>query len=89
MSRYRFDLAGPDDDADLRHVLAATPMPGAIAVRLLQREPSWFAGRSCDGRSRQVLACRDRVDTGRLVGFGCRSIMRDVSSTAGRRTSAT
>ena len=75
MSRYRFELATPDDDADLRHVLAATPMEGRIAVAF-RREPSWFAGAVVDGRFRQVVACRD-TRTGRIIGFGCRSI-RDV-----------
>jgi hypothetical protein len=75
LSRYRFELATPDDDADLRHVLAATPMAGRIAVSF-RREPSWFAGAVVDGRFRQVIACRD-LKTGRMIGFGCRSI-RDV-----------
>jgi len=73
MIRYRIELAGPGDDADLRHILAATPMPGAISVSF-RREPSYFAGARVDGRIRQVLAAR-RLDTGQLVGFGCRSIM--------------
>jgi hypothetical protein len=72
MSRYRFELATPADDADLRHVLAATPMEGRIAVTF-RREPSWFAGAVVDGRFRQVIACRD-LQTGRIIGFGCRSI---------------
>src|SRR5580704_3276486 len=72
MSRYRFELATPDDDADLRHVLAATPMDGQIAVSF-RREPSWFAGAVVDGRFRQVVACRD-LRTGRIVAFGCRSV---------------
>jgi hypothetical protein len=72
MSRYRFELATPDDDADLRHVLAATPMGGRIAVAF-RREPSWFAGAVVDGRFRQVVACRD-LRSGRIIGFGCRSI---------------
>jgi hypothetical protein len=75
MSRYRFELATPDDDADLRHILAATPMEGRIAVAF-HREPSWFAGAVVDGHFRQVIACRDQ-HSGRLIGFGCRSI-RDV-----------
>lgn len=71
--RYRIDLAGPEDDADLRHILAATPMPGQISV-CFRREPSYFEGAHVDGRFRQVLAARN-VHTGRLVGFGCRSLM--------------
>src|SRR5262249_16635498 len=72
MSRFQFELAGPDADADLRHVLASTPMTGRIAVSF-QREPSWFGGAVVDGFSRQVVACRDR-ETGRIFGFGCRSL---------------
>jgi hypothetical protein len=72
MSRYQFELATPDDDADLRRVLAATPMEGQIAVSFC-REPNWFAGAVVDGRLRQVIACRD-LKTERIVGFGCRSI---------------
>lgn len=75
MSRFPFELAGPADDADLRHVLASTPMDGVIRVSF-QREPSWFAAPGVDGRVCQIVACRDR-DTGRIFGFGCRAI-RDV-----------
>jgi hypothetical protein len=72
MSRYRFELAGPADDAGLRDILAHTPMPGHIAVSF-RREPSYFAGAQVDGRFRQVLAVRDR-ESGRLVGFASRSL---------------
>jgi hypothetical protein len=72
MSRYRFELATPADDQDLRRIMAATPMAGRIAVGF-RREPSWFAGAAVDGRSRQVVACRD-MHSGRIIGFGCRSI---------------
>jgi hypothetical protein len=72
MSRYRFELASPADDEDLRRVLAGTPMDGRIQVAF-QREPSYFEGASIDGRFRQTIACRD-TDSGRIVGFGSRSI---------------
>ena len=72
MSQYRFELAGPDDDADLRHILAATPMEGSMVISF-RREPSYFAAAAVDGRFRQVVAAR-HVDSGRLVGFGSRSI---------------
>jgi hypothetical protein len=75
ISRYRFELANPKDDADLRSVLAATPMAGRISVSF-QREPSWFAGAVVDGWYRQTLVCRD-VATCKVVGLACRSI-RDV-----------
>ena len=72
MSRFRFELATPADDADLRQVLDATPMEGRIAVAF-RREPSWFDAAVVDGRMRQVVACRD-LQSGRIIGFGCRSI---------------
>ncbi|MBY0521970.1 MAG: hypothetical protein K2R98_01140 [Gemmataceae bacterium] len=72
MSRYRFELATPADDADLRQVMAATPMEGRIRIGF-RREPSWFDAAVVDGRWRQVIACRD-LETGRVFGFGCRSI---------------
>jgi hypothetical protein len=72
MSQYRFELATPADDADLRAVLAATPMEGRIAVAF-RREPSWFAGAVVDGCFRQVIACRD-LRTDRIIGFGSRSV---------------
>lgn len=74
MSRYRFELAGPADDADLRDVLANTPMPGQIALTF-RREPSFFAGACVEGFQRQIVACRE-LESGRIVGFGCRSLRR-------------
>ena len=72
MARYRFELATPADDAQLRGVLAATPMPGRISVRL-QCEPSFFDAARVQGNQHQVIACRE-VESGQIVGFGCRSI---------------
>jgi hypothetical protein len=72
--RYRFELAGPADDADLRRIMAATSMPGDIALTFC-RAPSFFAAPGVDGFACQVVACRD-TQTGRLVGFGCRSLRR-------------
>jgi hypothetical protein len=72
MSRFQFELAQPDDDAELRQIMAATPMPGRIAVSFC-REPSWFDAAVVDGHFRQVVACRD-LRTGRIVGYGCRSV---------------
>src|SRR5688572_17574929 len=74
MSRYRFELAGPAADADLRHILHATAMPGSMVLSF-GREPSFFAAPGVEGFSRQIVACRD-MTTGRLIGFGCRSLRR-------------
>lgn len=72
MSRFRFELAGPQDDAELRALLAATPMPGAISVGF-RREPSFFDAGAVDGRFRQVVAARDSA-SGTIVGMGTRSV---------------
>lgn len=72
MVRFRFELAAPESDADLRFILAHSPMPGAISIAML-REPSFFAAAVVDGRFRQIVAARD-CDANRLVGFGVRSI---------------
>src|SRR5437899_3023357 len=71
-SRYRLELATDADDADLRHILAETPMEGRIGVSF-RREPSYFGGSVVDGRFRQVVAARD-CQTGRLIGFGSRTV---------------
>ena len=72
MTRYRFELAAPADDADLRGILARTPMQGSISICFC-REPSYFDAAVVEGRFRQVVAARD-TDSGHLVGFGARSI---------------
>jgi hypothetical protein len=72
MSRYRFDLATPADDAELRSVLAQTPMDGDIRVSF-RREPSYFRAAQVEGEFLQVVAARESAG-GQIVGFGCRSI---------------
>ena len=74
MSRYRFELAGPEADADLRRILAETPMGGHVAVTF-RREPSYFDAAAVDGHCRQIVAARD-LESGRLVGFGSRALRR-------------
>jgi hypothetical protein len=66
-------LAGPEDDADLRALMAAGRMEGAIAVSF-RREPSYFAGCAVQGDGAQVIKCME-ADTGKLVGHGCRSTL--------------
>lgn len=73
MSGYTFDLAGPADDSDLRHVLAETPTDGLLSVSFL-REPSFFAAAAIDGRERQVIAARE-APSGHVVGIASRSWM--------------
>jgi hypothetical protein len=72
VDRYEFQLATHEDDAQLRAILAATPMPGHIAVSF-RRAPSFFDAAVVDGAFHQVVICRDQ-QAGRIVGFGCRSV---------------
>ena len=72
MGGYRFELAKDADDAELRRVLAATPMPGRISVTF-QREPSYFDAAVVDGTFRQTVSCREG-ETDQIIGFGSRSV---------------
>src|SRR5712691_4586351 len=72
MGRFRFELATQADDAELRQILATTPMAGRITVTF-RREPSYFHAALVDGTFRQVVICRDS-DTNRIAGFGSRSV---------------
>ena len=72
-SRFRFALAGSDDDADLRALMAQGRMEGDIAVSF-RREPSYFAGCIVQGDGAQVIKCME-VDSGRLAGHACRSTL--------------
>ncbi len=72
MSQFRFEVATANDDAELRHVLAATPMPGLISVSY-RREPSYFGASVVSGGFHQVLAVRD-AEANRIAGFVFRSV---------------
>jgi hypothetical protein len=74
MARVVFTPAAPDDDADLRRLMAENPMGGQIAIAF-EREPSYFHAVAIQGRFAQVLVGRD-LDTGALVGVGTRTIKR-------------
>jgi hypothetical protein len=70
--RFEFQLATRADDAQLRALLAATPMPGRIGVSF-RRDPSFFDAAVVDGAFHQVVVCRDQQES-RIVGFGCRGV---------------
>jgi hypothetical protein len=72
MSQFRFEVATADDDAELRQVLAATPMPGLVSVSY-RREPSYFGAAVVSGGFHQVLAVRD-AQADRIAGFVSRAI---------------
>lgn len=72
MGRYQFELATRADDAELRSILAATPMEGQVSLSF-RREPSYFDAAVVEGQFQQVVICRDSRDK-RIAGFGCRSV---------------
>lgn len=71
---FEVRLATPADEPEIRALVAATPMPGAVAVRFA-REPDYFLGATIMGDPCDVVVVRDRRD-GRLAGFGCRAERR-------------
>ncbi|MCL4201605.1 MAG: hypothetical protein KJ000_03870 [Pirellulaceae bacterium] len=72
MPRFEFDLATPDDDAQLRRILAVTPMDGAMSVSL-RREPSYFDAAVVEGPFHQTIVARDR-SSGRIAAMGARGV---------------
>jgi hypothetical protein len=64
-----FELATREDDAGIRRLLAANPVPGKIRIRY-EREPDYFAGCATMGAT-QVLVARANDQ---VVGVACRSI---------------
>jgi hypothetical protein len=70
MSDLSFAIATRDDDAELRRLLASSPMPGRIRLRL-EREPDYFAGCGTMGSFTQVLIAKD---ASRVVGLSCRAV---------------
>ena len=70
-SRFRVELAGPEDDARLRALMAAERMDGEIAVSF-RREPDFFSACRVQGDATQVVKCTDGA-SGELIGLGSRS----------------
>lgn len=72
MSPLRFELARPQDDAELRQLSAATPMAGKVAVSF-RREPSFFGAAVVEGDFHQTIVAREGT-TGRIVAHAGRSV---------------
>lgn len=72
--RYAFELAGEKDDSELRDLIRHIPMDGRVRI-VFAKEPSFFAAERIGSLSSEVIACREQ-ETGRIVGFGTRSIRR-------------
>jgi hypothetical protein len=70
--RFRFELAGPEDDKELCRLLARVVMPGQVQITL-RRDPSYFAAARIDGPLHQVVIARDMTD-GSIAAMGSRSV---------------
>ncbi|MBN2002704.1 MAG: hypothetical protein JXA21_05050 [Anaerolineae bacterium] len=68
---FKFSLATPDDDSDLRRLLATNAMPGRITTTF-EREPGYFLGCGTMGPFWQVVTAREK-ESGALAGVLCRS----------------
>ena len=71
MSRYEFQLAQPEDDADLRRRMAEDVLDGTIAVTF-RREPDYFAGTALQGSAAEVMKCVQKPEE-RIVGLCTRT----------------
>jgi len=74
MDAFEVRLGTLADEPEIRALVAATAMPGAVTVRFA-REPDYFAGTTIMGDPCDVVVVRERR-TGRLAGIGCRAERR-------------
>ena len=58
MASFRFELARPEDDKQLRDLLARNAMSGEISLSF-RREPSYIDVCQLDGGESQTIICRD------------------------------
>jgi hypothetical protein len=68
--RFRFQLAGPEHEADLRRLLAEEAMPGSIRLAYT-REPDFFAGLALEGPFTQAFIA---LEGDEIVAMGTRAI---------------
>jgi hypothetical protein len=71
---FRLYLATEKDEADIRRLFRANPVPGHVTVTY-EREPDFFQGCGVTGHSCQVIVARHEP-TGELAGVVCRSKRR-------------
>jgi hypothetical protein len=69
---FRFDLATPEDDMEIRRLLRETPFEGDISVSL-EREPDSALAAGIEGRTHQTIIARHQR-SGRLAAVGSRSV---------------
>lgn len=68
----KFSLAGREQEAEFRRLVASSAMPGLPRLSY-RREPDFWQGLNVQGERVQAMAFRSE---GRLVGMGCRSLRR-------------
>jgi len=69
---FRFDLAQPEDNAELQQFCSNAEMPGPIRF-LFHRSPDYLRALCVEGRHAEVLVCRESK-SGHLVATGHRAI---------------
>jgi hypothetical protein len=67
-----FDLAAPEDEAEVRRLLGENPLPGEVTVAL-EREGAGAAAGDLEGDFHQLLVAR-QAGSGRLVGMASRAV---------------
>ncbi len=70
--RFRFDVAAPADDAEVRRIVRENPMQGEVRVSL-EREPSAALAEAVEGDVHHTIVCHDRR-TGRLAAVGSAAV---------------
>jgi hypothetical protein len=68
---FELRRATADDEPDIRALIGAVAMPGAVAIRF-SREPDYFLGATIMGDPCDVLVARHQPD-GQLAGIACRA----------------
>lgn len=70
---YRYDEAGPEDEAALRELAHSVGMRSSTFRLSYRRDPDYFHGLAVEGHDCQVVTVRER-DTGQIVACGSRAL---------------
>lgn len=73
-ARYRFAMANPDDDPEIRRLLRDAVFPGDVRIAL-EREPDALAGAAIEGAVHQTIVARHSM-TSDIVAIATRSVRR-------------
>jgi hypothetical protein len=69
---FVFNVAGPEDDADIRALLRDSPLPGSISLTV-EREPDTRIAARAEGEPHETIVARYRR-TGTIAGVAARSV---------------